>query len=150
MATSKVTITVNNFPAGVDNTQHLTYVRGVVAIGSGTYAAGGLALNWQAMLNAASQAVQVKAQGIYLTPIQVTFFSAGTSYYQGGPSNVYAGGFPYVWNKANNTLQILANPGSQAFGTGPVTQEMTDGTTTPAAVTSDVIMFEAVFVRSYS
>lgn len=150
MARATVTLTPNSFPAGVDNTQHLIYLRGTCKISASPdfYTAGGLALSWQGALNASQIKEFLRVQGTYITPIQATFFSTATSAY--GSSGTYVGGFPYLWNKANNTLQIMASPVAEVQGTGPVWQEMTDATAIPAQVSSDTILFEAVFVRSYS
>lgn len=143
MAKATVTLTVNKFPAGVDNTQRYTYVRGTVAISASPafYVAGGLALDWTKVSNL------LKISPDYKYPIQVTFFSVGSSYY--GSSGTYAGGFPLLWNKANHTLQIMANAGTQTEGQGPVWQELSDATAIPAQLSLDTILFEAVFVRSY-
>jgi hypothetical protein len=148
MAKALVTLTANQYPADVNNTQHLTTLRGTAAIQASPafYTAGGLALSWSGVTNG-QKSVVPKVQGIYVTPIQVTFFSAGSSYY--GSSGTYVGGFPYLWNKALNTLQIMAAAAVTA-GTGPVMQELADATAIPAQVSNDVILFEAVFVRSFS
>jgi hypothetical protein len=138
MTTSAATVVINLFPAGIDNTQRLTYVRGTISLAAGTYSKGGLALNWITE--------KIKAQGIYANPIQVTFFSQATATY----SSSAIGGFGYLWNKLKNTLQLLATADNASAGTGPISEEMTDGTTIPTAIMDDTIAFEAVFVRSFS
>ena len=135
---SSVTLTLAPYPGGIDNTQRLTYARGTVSLSAGTYVAGGLPLNFIME--------PIKTQGIYLQPIQVTFFSAGVATY----SSSAIGGFGYVWNKAINSFQILATADNASAGTGPISEEMTNGTSIPTAILDDKILFEAVFVRKFS
>ena len=137
-----VTPTVNNFPAGVENTQHLITLRGTLAVSAGTYVTGGAVISWLTALDAGAKKVLPFVQGAYLNPIQVSFLSAGVA-------GTTTGGFIYTWNAATNSFQISA-AATVVAGTGPVSQEMTNGTTIPTAVTGDTILFEAIFVRSYS
>lgn len=163
MAQALITLTANQYPGGIENTQHLITMRGTVTVTASpaTYAAGGLgnvsgtqAINWQQVGNggiaSSGSAYEngLKVQGIYDNPIQVTFFSVGNNA-ASGVASLVGGGYKYVWNKANGTFQILAASGGTA-GTGPVTEELTAGTAIPSAVSNDTILFEAVFVRSYS
>lgn len=134
MGTATATLTIDNFPTGIENTQHLITVRGTVAISASpdTYAAGGLALSWVNEL--------IKSNSVH--PIDAKFYSVGLN-------GSTVGGFLYQWNKASDTLQVLAASGGTA-GTGAVGEEMTDATAIPAAISNDVIRFEAKFVRSYN
>jgi len=144
MATATCTITVDNYPAGVDNSQRVIYVSGTFAVQASpaTYATGGLALNWQTMLNTQGQLVNLPLGPGGLNPFMVWVSSAATA-------GTTVGGYGYVWNKASNTLQLLAASGG-ATGTGPVSQEMTNTTAIPASVSNDTIRFEAIFIRSYN
>lgn len=146
MATALCTITIDNFPAGIDNSQRVIYVSGTIAIQAGpaTYLTGGLALNWQAALDASGQLANLIAVGPGgLKPFMVWLSSGATA-------GTTVGGFGYVWNKASNTLQLLASSGTQTAGTGTISQEMTNTTAIPASVSNDVIRFEAIFVRSFN
>jgi hypothetical protein len=146
-------LTLNPFPAGIDNTQHLIYVRGVAKPSVTLYKQGGLTLNWFQLKTVSSgtsfTGEPIKVQGKYVLPIQVNFFSVGAGNYQNGVYTVVTGGYEYVYNLTNNTFQIFAASGGTAT-TGPVSVEMPNQSPIPAAVLNDVIQFEAVFVRSYS
>ena len=137
MSASAATVNINVYPAGIDNTQRLTYVRGTISLTAGTYPVGGIPLSWVTE--------KIKAQGVYTNPIQVTFFSEATATY----SSSAIGGFGYLWNKLKNTFQILATADNASAGTGPISEEMTNGTSIPSNILADTIAFEAVFVRSF-
>lgn len=148
MANATVTITVDNYPTGVDNSQRVIFVTGTLAVSASptTYVTGGLALTWANATDSTGHSffgdlVKVGPQG--LTPAVVWLVSAATA-------GTTVGGFGYVWNKASNTLQLLASAGTQTAGTGTISQEMTNGTAIPAAVSNDVIRFQAEFPRSYN
>ena len=143
-----VTLVVDNYPSGVDNTQRLIYLRGQLIVNAGTYPTGGLALTWEGALDSANKAINIPVGPAALNaPVQVSFFSNGVV--ANATASLVVGGFEYTWNKATNKFQILAASGGSA-GTGPINEEMTNGTTIPGNFTSDVIRFEAVFVRSYN
>lgn len=135
---SAATLVLNNFPRGIDNTQRCTYVRGTVSLSAGTYPTGGLALSW-------AQIAQDAKISIADGPFQVTFFSNNNV--ASSTASHVGGGYEYVWNETTGNFQILAASGGAA-GTGPVTEEMTNGTSLPAGVTNDIIAFEAVFVKN--
>lgn len=143
MATATATPTLAAYPAGIDNSQRVIYAYGTLAIQASpaTYATGGLPITWYTMLQGISN-LMLEVQGSNLTPVMVWFTSAAVS-------GTTVGGYAYVWNKANNAIQLLASSGTQTAGTGTVTEEMTNGTAIPAAVSNDTILFEAVFIRNF-
>jgi hypothetical protein len=143
MATATATITIDAFPAGIDNSQRVIYVSGTIAVSASpaTYATGGLALNW-AGLQAGGNYLFVESQGSNLNPFMVWLTSAAVS-------GTTVGGYGYVWNKANNTFQILATTGALGTaGVSPTQEEMANGTAIPAAISNDTIRFEAIFIRN--
>lgn len=132
MATATATVTIDNYPTGIDYSQKLIYVRGTVAIQASpaTYATGGLTLSW----------VNEQLKSPLATPVDAWFYSAGAA-------GTTVGGYGYLWNKANNKLVIMA-AATVTAGTGPQQQEMTNTTAIPAAVSNDTIRFEAVFQKA--
>lgn len=131
-----VTPKLYTYPKGIDNTQRCTYARGTVSIGgSGNYVAGGIPITW-------TFDAGLKVVG---NPFQVTFFSEG--YVYNSTASLLIGGYEYIWNVANNTLQIMALSSGSA-GSSPAYQELGNGDSIPAAVTNDTIAFEAVFVKN--
>lgn len=137
-----ITLSLNIYPKGVDNTQRYTYVRGTLTVSASTYSAGGLGTTSGSTINWNFDG-GVKVGTL---PFQVSFFSVGNTA-GGGVASHVGGGYQYVWNAATNKFQILAASGGAA-GTGAVTEEMTDGTSIPAGVLNDVIQFEAIFVKN--
>jgi hypothetical protein len=119
------TLSLNAYPNGVDNTQRRLILHGIVAL-SGTYATGGIALNWQAISqgNGGEYALDT-AQA---TPEIVYFQSVA------GNTTQYS----YAWNKAANKIQIFVSgaSGAPAAELGAVT------------VPTDTVEFEAQFIRS--
>jgi len=136
MAQATATLTVLPFPSGIENSQRRVHVLGNVAVtvSPATYAAGGIGapttLNWTGMLESSTnQAVLLNTNKT--TPLMAYFTSAGGS------------GYVYSWNQANNKLQIFTGATAQS----PLT-ELTNAAAIPAAVSSDVIVFEAEFLRA--
>ena len=148
MATATATATIDAYPGGIDNSQRVIYVSGVISVSASpaTYASGGLTITWLGVSQGpgtGSSGLFPLIQGVDAAPFMVWLASAATS-------GTTVGGYVYVWNKANNSLQLLASAGTQTAGTGTISEEMTAGTAIPAAVSSDVIRFEAIFVRNFS
>lgn len=132
MALSTVTLKVYPFPQGVDNTQRRVKVSGVAVISAspGTYATGGLPLVWTSLIDQLTSAAVLLGTSA-TTPIMAYFTSVSGS------------GYGYAFNKANNKIQV--------FTTGTATQAASAELTAaavPAAVSSDVIEFDAEFVRA--
>jgi hypothetical protein len=132
MALSTTTLKIYPFPQGKDNTQRRLHLSGVVSISAspGTYATGGLPLNWAILSNTLTGATEL-LDTTSTAPIMAYFTSVAGS------------GFLYGWNKATNKIQI--------FTTGTATQsaqaELAAGAM-PAGVSGDVIEFDASFVRA--
>jgi|SRR5579884_1218708 hypothetical protein len=131
------TLTVNNEPYGLDQTQKRIYVHGIISL-TGSYTTGGETLNWQAMKYADGEAVLLDTSD---TQPEVAYFqSVGST--SGGSSS----GWLYQWNKKTGKLQIFGT----GSGAGASHQEMANSTayssTTPP-ITTDLIEFEAEFVK---
>ena len=164
MANPTVALTLNKFPGGVDNTQHLQYLRGtaVISANGGTYVAGGILIptvatvgqytNYRWKFNTSdgsgASALEPRTGPSSSNPIQANFFSAFVNTYTGA-SSLFAGGYLYVYNAVTFKLQIMVASGGAA-GSGAVYEELTGGASIPAQVLNDVIKFEVVFERSYS
>ena len=133
MATATTTITVDNYPTGIENTQRTQRVRGVIAVQASpaTYATGGLALSFLGLKDSAGNFIE-NVSGV---PVDVLLMSDG------------AGLYDYGWNKSTNKLQIFAASGGAA-NSAPYA-ELTNGTAIPASVSGDVLRFEAVFARNF-
>jgi hypothetical protein len=121
MALSTVTATIYAYPNGYDNTQRRAIVRGTLAISAspGTYPTGGFSL-----------ATVFKIESIK----NVSGVPAGLFVY-----TVSGSGYIYVWNRANNKLQIFQSGGAAT------PQGELAAAATPAGVSGDVIEFEAEF-----
>ena len=143
-----ITLTLNPFPAGVDNTQRLTYLRGKAVVSSGTYVSGGAVVAWKFKKSDGGGSLQPRVGPGGVQPIQATFFSTDSNTYAMASSQ-FAGGFVYLYNLASGKFQILV-PSGGTPGSGPALEEMSNGTTIPLQVLNDIIAFEAIFVRSYS
>lgn len=120
MANATTTITVDNYPIGIDNSQRTIFVIGTIAISASptTYVTGGLALTWANATDSTGHSFfgdLVKAGPQSLIPALVWLTSAATA-------GTTVGGFGYVWNKAANTIQLLASAGTQTAGTGTISQ----------------------------
>jgi hypothetical protein len=111
-------LTVNNFPTGVDNTQHEVIVYGLVTFtGSGGYTTGGVPLNWNALINADGSSFS--PQWLATKPFLAYFQPQDTSLVS------------YNFNAAGNTLFAIAAGIQVASG----------------VTISGVIAFEAHFAR---
>jgi|SRR5581483_4426199 len=119
-------LALNAYPNGVDNTQRRLILHGTVAL-SGTYAAGGIALNWQAISQ--GNGGEYALDSAQATPEIVYFQSVAGS------------GYSYSWNKSTNKIQIYVLAASPTANE-PL-QEL--GAVT---VPTDTVEFEAQFIRS--
>ncbi len=127
MATSVVTMKLANPLTSVaaEDLQLAQKLFGVAAVGAGNYVTGGLPLTW------------VGAGG--LTEYNGAVFlpqSAKTVPYSAHFESIEGSGYTYQWDQAADTLRI--------FEAGT---ELTNGAAVPAAVTGDVIAFDAYFVK---
>src|SRR5579872_212605 len=125
MANATVTLTLNQYPNGLDNGQRFIYAFGTAAISASpaTYPTGGLALNFAALQNIGDGSLPVNPTDI-AAPVAVEFESRSGS------------GWVYRWKQSTNTLQIMAASGGTA-GTGAPEEEMTNATAIPAGVSGD-------------
>jgi|SRR5579884_675926 hypothetical protein len=126
------TLTVNNEPYGLDQTQKRIYVHGIIAF-SGSYTTGGETLNWTGMKYADGENVLLDTAD---TQPEIAYFqSVGST--SGGSSS----GYLYQWNKKTGKLQIFVSG-----ATGSPHSELAAGAY-PAGVTGDYVEFEAEFVK---
>lgn len=124
MATATVTVTVNSFPLGVDQTGRFGHLYGsgigggaiTIATG-GTYVTNGLPVTWNVPEN------------IYSGNSGNPFYAdlAGTA------------GFLYIYDSSRNTIRIY-----QSAGSGAPFAELGNG----ASVTADTLAYHAVFQRA--
>lgn len=131
MADSALTVTINSFPNGIDNTQRMQRVFGHFAIGSGNYPTDGLAISWEGQ-----------------EPIKATATSSG------GPKPAYPpivfedspsasiSGYLYQVGSDGNLHVLVSNSVA-----GDPNVELTAGDATPAAVVAASIAFVADFYR---
>lgn len=119
MATSAVTVTVNPFPTGYDNTINTITIRGKLTIAAGDYPATGIPV--------AFNIKDASAVGNPICPVKLE-----------SPSS----GFVYRWDMVNTSIRIWLT------GTAANDPLNEVSTTTPSGVVSDTIYFSAVFSRS--
>lgn len=96
---------------------------GTMAI-TGTYAAGGIAVDWTQQLNAGGKP-NPNGSASSTVPLQVIITSQGAA----------ATFFDYRWNKTANKIQAFAAGAEVAAGT------------VPAGVSADVIVYRAEFLK---
>ncbi len=133
MATATTTLTENAYPFGLSEGNDFVIIHGTVAVqaSTATYAAGGLVLSWSGL---GSNKFSSKGDGTTGgTPYCAEFTSQGS---------VSANAYIYLWNRANEKLQIYTGAAAQTGLT-----EITDGANIPAGVSSDHIEFKAWFKR---
>ena len=132
MAATTATITLFNYPRGVDTTQRRLVINGTIAIGASplTYATGGIQLSFLGIKNADGSSILLDTNSAS-APIVVYLQSVAGS------------GYVYGWNQSANKLQIFTGAAAQS----PLT-ELTNGATVPASVSGDVIEFEAQFLKA--
>lgn len=138
MAQATITITYDDVLSQQDVGQHSQWMYGTITVNAGTYATGGIgtAVASSNIVWGVADFPKVRNQ----VPKDVYFYSAGLS-------GTTVGGYAYLWNKANNSFQIGA-AATVTAGTGPQQEEMTNGTSVPAAITGDTIRFEARFNKA--
>jgi|GEM_PF-4886176 hypothetical protein len=140
MAQATVTITYDDPLSACDSDQHSQWMYGTISVSpaASTYATGGLGTATSGPINWVVGDFPKVGNPV---PLDVSLYSGATA-------GTTVGGFGYTWNKANNKFQITASSGTQTAGTGTVSQELTNGTAIPAAVSNDTIRFAARFRKS--
>lgn len=119
MATATVSLTVNGYPNGVDNTQRHEVLYGVAAIlAGGDYVTNGLPFTWTFLA----------AEGGAFIPNFNTMVPGWADFKTTAGSNQ-----TYLWDEVHQTLRILV-----------AGVEVTNGT----AVTADTVGFRAEFNKS--
>ncbi len=138
MAAAVATLTLFDFPKGVDNTQRFQVLRGTINIGFGTYPVGGFTLNWGAMTNSGGGRVEgIPNSGSSVLPVEVDVQSMSTT----------PGGFVYVVDSAG-TLHVFIASNSTSGTSGPLIEGVGATANVPAALVNDNINFTAYFVRN--
>lgn len=118
MATATITLTVNGYPNGVDNTQRRQILDGIAALlAGGTYVTDGLPFTWKFLEATGGSFIPDFSTAV---PVYATFFSKSGSL------------FSYEFNYATGALLILTAGAQLANGT---------------VVTADTIGFHAEFVK---
>lgn len=128
MAATKVTLSLNPYPNGVDTTNRHLILFGKAAIAASplTYATGGIPLQW----------LSLPAQNSSLAgPIWADFKSVSGS------------GYTYRHNASTDKLQIFTVDAT-ALSTELPLAELTNGVAIPAAVSADIIAFRAEFLKA--
>jgi hypothetical protein len=135
MAATTATLTVYNYPNGINNTQRRQTLYGTIAIGASplTYATGGIQLSFLGVKDASGQVVQIDSASTL--PAILWLQGVGGS------------GYTYTWNQPTNKLQIFTVDAT-ATGTEYPLIEFTNGAAIPAGVSGDTIVFEADFIRA--
>lgn len=129
MTVTSVTVTLNPFPNGKDQTLRRTIYSGTASFGASplTYATGGIAVSWPSLFNSAGELFTAEET----TPIEADFWS------------VSASGYWYVYNQSTGKLQILVGGST----TSVPSAELAAGAV-PAGVSGDTIYFRAEFLRA--
>jgi hypothetical protein len=143
MANATVTITYDDLlTLGSDLGQHSQWAYGTIAVSASptTYPTGGLS-------GLAAGGGIIWTVGDF--PLVANSIPKDVYFYSGAFAGTTVGGYGYLWNKANNKFQIAAAV-TVVSGTGAQQTELTNGTAIPAAVSNDVIRFEARFSKSMS
>ena len=133
MSAATATITVNTYPAGIDNTQRNEIVRGTIAISQGTYPAGGFSLDWSGQERIKAIAPTSKGPA----PIDVDVKSVASP-----PSGV-----PYAWDSVTGNLHIFQVGPTGSTVSGPLVEFYT-GNNIPGYIYGDKIAFTAEFTRN--
>lgn len=122
MAAAVVTATKDAFPLGSDSTQRriIQWGKFSFTVSPATYTTGGFV-----------PVYPVEAVSTPQSPVMVYVETVGGS------------GYSYLWNKATGKIQIFTGAAAQSPGT-----ELTSGAAIPAAVSSDVIQYEAHFLKN--
>ena len=127
MARSLVPVIFQRPLVGDEFTQKTQVLRGTFTVtGTGNYVSGGIPVSW------AVEPLKTTAP-----PFEVLVWSAA-----GSPPTTGASGYVYVYNAANQKVQIFENGGSPA-----AFQEMANGLTLPSGVLNDYIQFRATFSK---
>jgi hypothetical protein len=157
VTTSTVTLTVNPYPRGIDNTQRTQIFRGTVAFSPGVYPSGGYAVSWAALQQTGSGIGVMSIPAGSSTPtststpfpidVDINSHAYNTTTSASGASSFGPSGFIYVWDNVNGNIHIFrTNTGSASGVSGPLF-EWVPGTDVSSQVVNDVITFTAVFAR---
>lgn len=139
MAASVATITVNTYPAGVDNTQRNEVVRGRISFTAGTYPIGGFSLDWTGLEGIKSVPIGSSTPTSTTTPapLDMDVKSVATP-----PSGVvYA---VDISNNAVGKLHVYVANNGVSSNSGPLIEI---GGNLPGWILNDTIAFTAYFRR---
>jgi hypothetical protein len=116
MSQSIVTVTVNNYPSGVDNTQRHAIVFGTISVSAGTYVTGGLPISflnpftdstggpvWVEMISTQGSTNAYKYQTTGFSPPLSPPLAAGT-----GTLHIYAAGTELTNGATVSTTDVIA------------------------------------------
>ena len=128
MAAATATLTVNNYPNGVDNTQRHTTILGTCSLtAGGTYTTNGIPLPWGSLESAGGGAFIGSWSTLdQLNPVSAEFRSGGN------PAGSTIPGYVYVYDTINHTLRISSG-GAELIAAD--------------VIAADTIIFTAAFNR---
>ena len=138
MAVATASLTLSDFPKGVDNTQRYQILRGTISIGFGTYPPGGFSLNWASLTNSGGGRVEgIPNSGSTVIPVEVDVQDVSPT-----PS-----GYVFVVDNLGNLHVFIA--ANAASGTsGPLIEGVGPNANVTGALASATIQFTAYFVRN--
>ncbi len=138
MALATATVSLFDYPKGIDNTQRFQVLRGTIAIGFGTYPPGGFTINWAAVKNGTGGQVEAIPIGSAssVVPVEVDVFDASPT-----PS-----GYVFVVDNLGSLHVFIA--ANAASGTsGPLIEGVGPNANVTGALASASVQFTAYFVR---
>lgn len=138
MAAATATLTLYDFPKGVDNTQRYQILRGTISIGFGTYPVGGFALNWSSLTNAGGGRVEgIPNSGSTVIPVEVDVQDVSPT-----PS-----GYVFVVDNLG-TLHVFIAANAASSTSGPLIEGVGPNANVTGTLASATIQFTAYFVRN--
>jgi len=138
MAVAVATLTLFDFPKGVDNTQRYQILRGTINVGFGTYPPGGFTLNWGSLTNSGGGRVEgIPNSGSTVLPVEVDVQSMAAN-----PK-----GFVYIVDSAGN-LRVFIAANAASTTSGPLIEGVGPNANVPGDLVTDTILFTAYFVRN--
>jgi len=138
MAVSTATLSLYDYPKGVDNTQRFQVLRGTIAISTGTYPVGGYALTWASLKNGGggqTEAIPVGSASTII-PVEVDVYDASTA-----PS-----GYIFVVDNAG-TLHVFIAANAASGTSGPLIEGVGPNANVTGTLQNATIQFTAYFVR---
>lgn len=134
MANSAVTVSINAYPGGIDNTQHFQQVFGHLKISAGNYPANGMAISWASESIKSNPASATSAAAPAFAPL--VYEDSNSANFSGYDYWVDAVGNLHVGSGSNNNAAL-----------NPVLEIPSGSNATPTPVVNASIAFIAWFRR---